>query len=144
MDKIKLIVMDMDGTLLDSDKKISSYTMDLLKRLNSDGYKLGIASGRPIIGLKRTIEALGINSYINFMTGSNGAELYDVDKGKENCFYQLEPGIIDGIINLYAPFDLNPYVYQGENCYAYKVMQLLRGQQEITIWELSFVTLKKK
>ncbi len=120
MDKIKLIVMDMDGTLLDSDKKISSYTMDLLKRLSSDGYKLGIASGRPIIGLKRTIEALGINSYINFMTGSNGAELYDVDKGKENCFYQLEPGIIDGIINLYAPFDLNPYVYQGENCYAYK------------------------
>jgi len=55
MDKIKLIVMDMDGTLLDSDKNISSYTMDLLKRLNSDGYKLGIASGRPIIGLKRTI-----------------------------------------------------------------------------------------
>lgn len=33
MDKIKLIVMDMDGTLLDSDKNISSYTMDLLKGL---------------------------------------------------------------------------------------------------------------
>jgi len=120
MDKIKLIVMDMDGTLLDSDKKVSVYTKSLLEKLSEDGYKLGIASGRPIIGLKRTIEALGIDGYINFMTGSNGAELYDVDSGTENCFYQLEPGIIDDIINLYAPFNLNPYVYQGDNCYAYR------------------------
>ena len=44
MGKIKLIVMDMDGTLLNSEKIVSSYTKDLLKRLSSEGYKLGIAS----------------------------------------------------------------------------------------------------
>lgn len=120
MTDIKLVVMDMDGTLLTSDKTISDYTKNFLKKLSSEGYKLGIASGRPIIGLKRTVVALGIETYINFMTGSNGAELYDVDRNKENCFYQLEPNIIDEIINLYKPFDLNPYVYQGDNCYAYK------------------------
>lgn len=117
---IKIVVTDMDGTLLTSDKTVSSYTKNLLKRLHEEGYKLGIASGRPIVGLKRTVAALGIESYINFMTGSNGAELYDVDKDTENCFYQLEPEIIDEIINLYKPFELNPYVYQGDKCYAYK------------------------
>lgn len=120
MGKIKLIVMDMDGTLLNSEKIVSSYTKDLLKRLSSEGYKLGIASGRPITGLKRTVKALGIDGVINFMTGSNGAELFDVDNNQENCFYQISPEIIDEIINLYAPFELNPYVYQGENCYAYR------------------------
>lgn len=121
MSDIKLIVMDMDGTLLDSRKEVSSYTMKLLERLSGDGFKLGIASGRPITGLKRTVAALGLDAYINFMTGSNGAELYDADNGKEDCFYQLEPEVINGIIDLYAPFDLNPYVYQGENCYAYRI-----------------------
>lgn len=120
MADIKIIVMDMDGTLLNSDKIVSNYTKQLLKKLNSEGYKLGIASGRPIVGLKRTVAALGIESCINFMTGSNGAELYDADMDKESCFYQLTPGIIDEIINLYQPFALNPYVYQGDNCYAYK------------------------
>jgi len=120
MADIKLIVMDMDGTLLNSNKEISIYTKNLLKELGTEGYKLGIASGRPIIGLKRTIEALGIGAYINFMTGSNGAELYDADRDKEECFYQLGPEIIDEIINLYKPFNLNPYVYQGDNCYAYR------------------------
>ena len=120
MGKIKLIVMDMDGTLLNSEKIVSSYTKDLLKRLSSEGYKLGIASGRPITGLKRTVKALGIDGVINFMTGSNGAELFDVDNNQENCFYQISPEIIDEIINLYAHFELNPYVYQGENCYAYR------------------------
>ncbi|HBA97003.1 MAG TPA: Cof-type HAD-IIB family hydrolase, partial [Lachnospiraceae bacterium] len=70
MADIKIIVMDMDGTLLNSDKIVSNYTKQLLKKLNSEGYKLGIASGRPIVGLKRTVAALGIESCINFMTGS--------------------------------------------------------------------------
>lgn len=120
MTDIKIVVMDMDGTLLNSAKIVSDYTKNLLKKLSGKGYKLGIASGRPIIGLKRTVTSLGLEAYINFMTGSNGAELYDVDKDKENCFYQLSPKIIDEIINLYKPFGLNPYVYQGDNCYAYK------------------------
>ena len=84
MGKIKLIVMDMDGTLLNSEKVVSSYTKDLLKKLSAEGYKLGIASGRPITGLKRTVKALGIDNVINFMTGSNGAELFDVDNNQEN------------------------------------------------------------
>lgn len=120
MEKIKLVVMDMDGTLLTSGKVVSRYTKDLLEKFSVDGYKFGIASGRPITGLKRTVKALGIDSFVDFMTGSNGAELYDTGNNEEKCFYQLEPLIIDEIINLYAPFELNPYVYQGENCYAYK------------------------
>lgn len=120
MDKIKLVVMDMDGTLLNSDKIVSGYTKKLFNRLKSEGYKLGIASGRPIIGARRSVKALGIDEYINFIVGSNGAELYDADNKSEEVFYQLEPEIIDEIISLYEQFELNPYVYQGDNCYAYK------------------------
>ena len=120
MSDIRIIVMDMDGTLLTSDKIVSDYTKKLFERLSVEDYKLGIASGRPIIGVKRSVEALGIKPYISFMVGSNGAELYDVFEDREECFYQLEPDVIDEIIELYKPFNLNPYVYQGDNCYAYR------------------------
>ena len=66
--------------------------------LKKNGYKLGIASGRPIIGVKRSVASLGIEKYIDFMVGSNGAELYDVSSGEENKFYQLEPEIVHEII----------------------------------------------
>ena len=120
MGNIKLIIMDMDGTLLNSEKIVDSYTKNLLEKLCADGYRLGIASGRPITGLKKTVHALGIEDIVSFMTGSNGAELYDARDGQEKCFYQLEPAVIDEITTLYKPFGLNPYVYQGEDCYAYR------------------------
>ncbi len=120
MGGIKLIVMDMDGTLLNSEKTVSEYSKKLFEKLSLGGYKFGIASGRPIIGVKRSVDALGIGSFINFMSGSNGAELYDADAGSEHCFYQLDPDVIFEIIEEYEPFGLNPYVYQGDSCYAKK------------------------
>ena len=120
MEHIKIIVMDMDGTLLTSDKIVTDYTKKVFDKLKENGYKLGIASGRPIIGVKRSVASLGIEKYIDFMVGSNGAELYDVSSGEENKFYQLEPEIVHEIIELYEPLGVNPYVYQGADCYAYR------------------------
>ena len=99
MQNIKIIVMDMDGTLLTSDKIVTDYTKNVFDKLKEEGYKLGIASGRPIIGVKRSVASLGIEKYIDFMVGSNGAELYDVSFGEENKFYQLEPETVHEIIN---------------------------------------------
>ena len=46
MDK-KLIAFDMDGTLLNSKKKISFLTRQYLKRLSKKGHIIVLASGRP-------------------------------------------------------------------------------------------------
>ena len=43
---IQMIVMDMDGTLLTSDNRISSRTKELLLRVQSQGVRLVLASGR--------------------------------------------------------------------------------------------------
>lgn len=120
MKQIRVIVMDMDGTLLTSDKIVTDYTKEILRSMKRNGYRIGIASGRPLIGIKRTIEALGIDDIVQFMVASNGAQLYDIEKDRESDFYQLEPDVIHEIIELYKPFELNPYVYQGDSCYAYK------------------------
>ena len=44
--KIKFIALDLDGTLLSSSKEIDEETIDYLKLLKRNGYKLILASGR--------------------------------------------------------------------------------------------------
>ncbi|MCL2545790.1 MAG: Cof-type HAD-IIB family hydrolase [Oscillospiraceae bacterium] len=43
---IKLIVTDLDGTLLREDKTISDYTQDVLRRVQARGIKVAYATGR--------------------------------------------------------------------------------------------------
>ena len=118
MSDLHVIVMDMDGTLLNDNKEVSEYTKNVLRRQKEKGMKIGIASGRPILGVRRTVENLGLSDIIQFMVASNGAELYDVSDGEERGFFKLDVNTIFEIIDTYKHFDLNPYVYQGGDCYA--------------------------
>ena len=42
----KLILLDLDGTLLRSDKTVSDYTLDVLERCRAKGCKLAICTAR--------------------------------------------------------------------------------------------------
>ena len=45
---IKMIVTDLDGTLLKNDKSISTYTENIIKQLRSRGILFVVATARPI------------------------------------------------------------------------------------------------
>ena len=47
--KIKAIALDLDGTLLTSDKKISDINKEVLKYLENRGVKIFIVTGRTYI-----------------------------------------------------------------------------------------------
>lgn len=46
MNDVKLLLLDLDGTLLRSDKSISDYTLDVLDRCRKAGILIGIATAR--------------------------------------------------------------------------------------------------
>lgn len=46
MSKIKLIVTDLDGTLLNDEKEVSAYTVEMIQKAKAAGIKICIASGR--------------------------------------------------------------------------------------------------
>ena len=48
----KLVVCDMDGTLLTSQHRISDYTADIIKKIEKKGVKFLIATGRPFLDAK--------------------------------------------------------------------------------------------
>ena len=78
---MKLIGIDLDGTLLNSKSEISKENVDALKSIaNDDDYFVFICSGRPAFNIKELLDKYDLNiSYV----GSNGALAY---KGEDLIF----------------------------------------------------------
>jgi len=51
---IKMVVTDLDGTLLRDDKTISTRTINAFARLRENGIKIVYATGRGVSGVKMT------------------------------------------------------------------------------------------
>ncbi len=80
---IRLVAVDMDGTLLHDDKSISDYTLDVLRRIVKKGVILVPASGRPLEGMRAAV--LNNIEGIKYAICSNGAMLMDVPEEKSIC-----------------------------------------------------------
>ena len=94
---IKLIAIDLDGTLLNDDTKISDYNKTILKKLMGNGIEIVIATGRPISAMDFYYKELQNNSESIVF---NGAMV--VDKSF-NCIFSspLENNTVYNIMNLY-------------------------------------------
>ena len=45
----KVIAVDLDGTLLDSNSNLSDFTKETIKKISQKGHKVIITTGRPYI-----------------------------------------------------------------------------------------------
>jgi Cof subfamily protein (haloacid dehalogenase superfamily) len=74
----KLIALDMDGTLLTSDKKISDRTKLAISQARHKGVKVVLASGRPLAGMQQALnelEMFGDNEFVVYFNGSMVKEI---------------------------------------------------------------------
>ena len=63
MSKYKLIVMDMDDTLMNHENQVGEETKDYLIKIQDEGYKVVLASGRPTEGIKTKTDDLTQSLY---------------------------------------------------------------------------------
>ena len=69
---IKMIALDLDNTLLDSQKRISERNTKVLRRLHENGIKVVLCTGRPINAIWNYIEQLGLTQDEDFTINFNG------------------------------------------------------------------------
>ena len=77
MKKYELIAVDLDGTLVRSDQSISQRTLDALIRVQQQGVKVAVASGRPTFGTAHVADALRLDEFGGYVMSYNGGEIYD-------------------------------------------------------------------
>jgi Cof subfamily protein (haloacid dehalogenase superfamily) len=70
---IKLIALDLDGTLLRKDKSISPRTQQALQSAHAQGIEIVLASGRPTVGIEPIWAQLDIDAPPNYMISFNGS-----------------------------------------------------------------------
>ncbi|PKH03286.1 Cof-type HAD-IIB family hydrolase [Psychromonas sp. MB-3u-54] len=122
----KLVVLDMDGTLLNSQKEITSRVRTAINAAKGIGIKVVLASGRPIDGMLPALEALGLNTnddYVltcnasltlnagskevirsEFLTGQDARDIYhlSVKLGVNTHAYSAKQGLITPKISKYT------------------------------------------
>ena len=77
--KVKLIAIDVDGTLVNSKKELSTENIEAIKYAVNKGIKVMIASGRPLSGIKQY--EMPFEEDIPFIT-FNGAMVVRKDSNK--------------------------------------------------------------
>ena len=78
----KLIALDMDGTLFNSDKQITDRTKETLAQARALGVKIVLASGRPLAGLQPPLQELDLIHEGEYVLSFNGALIVDAKTGE--------------------------------------------------------------
>lgn len=121
-ENIKLIVADIDGTLVNEPRDMMPLTRACLNDLHARGIKIGIASGRPIgEHLYAQKDEWNVNFDFDLWIGMNGGQLYDVAKDKVDYFFKLQPETIKEIIMMMEPIKANPFIYIGEDMFSKEI-----------------------
>lgn len=67
---IRLVLSDVDGTLLTSDKRLTSASVDAVRALHSAGIRFTVASSRPAQGLAMVVGPLAVDAPVGAFNGA--------------------------------------------------------------------------
>lgn len=79
----KMIVLDLDDTLLKKDGTISPATKEMLHRAQQAGVTVVLASGRPTFGIEPVAKELDLEGTGGYMLSFNGAKIIDCTDHRE-------------------------------------------------------------
>lgn len=78
----KLLVLDVDGTLLTDEGIISKRTLAAIRKVQQTGVTVVLASGRPLHGLWPIAKKLDLDKYGGYILAYNGAQIVDAPSGR--------------------------------------------------------------
>ena len=108
MPDIKIIVLDLDGTLLTSDKKISPRNYAALEQAAEKGIHIVPSTGRFYDGMPAVVREL---PFVRYAITVNGAEIYDAREDRVLHRAEMTPAQAEEV---FAFLDTLPVVY---DCY---------------------------
>lgn len=113
--KYKLLVLDVDGTLLNSEKKIGARTLSALLKVQQMGVRIVLASGRPTYGLMPIVKALELGNYGGFILSYNGGQIINAQNGELLFERRINPEMLPYIEKKARKNGFALFTYHDEN-----------------------------
>jgi len=92
--KYKLLVLDVDGTLLNDAKEISKRTLATLRKVQQMGVRIMLASGRPTYGLLPLAKQLELGTYEGYILSYNGGQIISAKNGEVLFEKRISPEML--------------------------------------------------
>lgn len=123
---IKCIIIDIDGTLVDSNGLISDYTKKVIFKVVSSGIKVILATGRNIDDAIHISKICGTSEII---IANNGANIYDYNKKKFIFCNHIDKKAITNIWNNCIKYNIDT-IYNSFNLRYRKYINLDKSYNE--------------
>lgn len=117
MSNIKVIIMDVDGTLTNGKKVVTEKTKNVLIKAQKLGIKLVLASGRPTSGLIDLAKELEMTEHDGLLVSFNGSKVIDCQTNKVlfNETMSVEEG--QAVLEHMKNFKVKPMIDKGNYMY---------------------------
>jgi Cof subfamily protein (haloacid dehalogenase superfamily) len=128
--KISILLADVDGTLVDSQKRITPRAKAAIQKLQEAGLKFAVTSGRPPRGIKMIAEQIKSSVPI---AAFNGGMLVEPNNLKVLVQQTLDAQTARAVIERVGEFGLDTWVYSGVDWYLYDLNTPHREKEELTV-----------
>jgi Cof subfamily protein (haloacid dehalogenase superfamily) len=126
-EKFKVIISDLDGTLLNNEHQISEYTKNVFQQLHDQNYLIIVATGRHHLDALPIVEHLGCPVYL---VTSNGARIHSPQK--ELLFsYDIKSESIKSILDLEIDSDFTTVLFKEKVWQTNKINKKLNSFQTV-------------
>lgn len=142
----KMIALDMDGTLLNTEKNISKATYDAIQNAKNKGVKVVLATGRPVKGIHKYLNELDLINDDDYAVAFNGAIVQTTKSEKIIAKNLLDIKDAELLYELSKTLNVNIHALTNDACITPKISKYSLVEAEmnsIPINELDFTNLAK-
>lgn len=112
MNKYKMIAFDMDGTLLNSQKKVRKETLEAINKAFNQGKEVILCTGRALAELQEYTELI---PGMRYMVMTSGAFVYDIKEKTDIYANEIPVEIIVKILDYIKDKDIMPHMITKES-----------------------------
>jgi Cof subfamily protein (haloacid dehalogenase superfamily) len=136
---IKVIITDLDGTLLNPEHKISSYTKSVFQELYNQNYLIIVATGRHHLDALGIIDTLEIPVYL---VSSNGARIHSPDK-KELFAFNIESDVVKQALSVDVDPEITTVLFKEDVWLTNRLSEKLNSFQADLVYHPELVDYSK-
>ena len=114
MSKIKVLALDLDGTLTNDQKIVTPRTRAALDAAIAQGVTVVLASGRPTAGILPLAKDLGLDQKGGCILSYNGGKIVDCATGETLYEKTLDPAVVPELCAFAAAQDVAVLTYNSE------------------------------
>ena len=114
MSDIKVLALDLDGTLTNDQKLVTPRTRAALDAAIEKGVTIVLASGRPTAGIQPLAEELGLDKKGGCILSYNGGKIVDCRTGETLVEKTLDPALVPELCAFAAAQDIAILTYNRE------------------------------